>query len=78
MKKVINNLKEREKRLVFLKDTSLALCLFFNPFGFDAVQFYLITLTGSIWRANFALYCIAGLFFGCYILLSKKLNKKTT
>lgn len=76
--KVINKLKEKETRYVFLKEMSLALCLFFNPFGFDAVQYSLIGLTGSIWKANFVLYCIAGLFFGCYIFLSKKTNKKTT
>jgi hypothetical protein len=77
MVKVIKNLKQKEKRLLFLKDTTLALCLFFNPFGFDVVQYYLLTLTGNIWRANFVLYCIAGLFFGCYIYLSKKVSKKS-
>jgi len=61
----------------FYKDLSLALCLFFNPFGFDVVQYYLMELTGNIWRANLIMYCIAGLFFGSYIFLSKLLNKLT-
>jgi hypothetical protein len=46
----------------------------FNPFGFDAVQYSLILLTGSLWKANFVLYCIAGLFFGLYIYF-RKLSK---
>lgn len=71
----LKSLKDKNIRLNFYKDTSLALCLFFNPFGFDAVQYYLIELTGNIWRANLIMYCIAGLFFGCYILLTKLLNK---
>ena len=69
--------KLKEKKLSFYKDISLALCLFFNPFGFDVVQYYLLTLTGDIWKANFVLYCIAGFFFGCYILLSKKIKKSS-
>ena len=54
----------------------LMLALFFNPFGFDAVQYSLILLTGSLWRANFVLYCIAGFFFGLYIYYTKLSNKK--
>jgi len=55
---------------------SLFLALFFNPFGFDAAQYSLILLTGSLWRANFVMYCIAASFFGLYIYLLKQLNKK--
>jgi len=51
------------------------LALFFNPFGFDAVQYSLLLLTGSLWKANFVLYCIAGLFFGLYIWFTKRLSK---
>jgi hypothetical protein len=40
------------------------------------VQYYLIELTGSVWKANLVLYGIAGLFFGLYILLSRQLNKE--
>jgi hypothetical protein len=49
--------------------------LFFNPFGFDAVQYALMLWTGSLWKANFILYCVAAVFFGFYLYLSK-LSKK--
>ena len=58
-----------------LSQIFLMLALFFNPFGFDAVQYSLILWTGSLWKANFVLYCIAGLFFGLYIWFTKRLNK---
>lgn len=60
-----------------LSQIFLMLALFFNPFGFDAVQYSLILLTGSLWNANFVLYCIAAAFFGLYFYfrrLSKKVN----
>jgi hypothetical protein len=78
---VINKLKflkEKERRLLILKDSALMLALFFNPFGFDAVQYSLILWTGSLWYANFILYSIAGVFFGFYIYFTKLLNKKTS
>jgi hypothetical protein len=75
--KIIKNLKNKEHRMMILKDLFLMLALFFNPFGFDAVQYSLILLTGSLWRANFVLYCIAVFFFGLYFYYSKLLNKKT-
>ena len=53
----------------------LMLALFFNPFGFDAVQYSLILWTGSLWRANLVLYFIAGLFFGLYFYF-RKLSKR--
>jgi len=63
-----------------LKQNLATLCLmtamFFNPFGFDIVQWWLIQKTGSLWRANAALYCIAGLFFILYIVLRPKKEKK--
>jgi hypothetical protein len=55
---------------------ALMLALFFNPFGFDAVQYSLMLLTGSLWKANFVLYCIAGSFFGVYMWLGKVLAKR--
>ena len=58
-----------------LSQIFLMLGLFFNPFGFDAVQYSLILLTGSLWKANFVLYCIAGVFFGLYIYF-RRLSKK--
>jgi len=73
--KTINKLKDKSNRLMLYKDMALMLALFFNPFGFDAVQYSLILLTGSLWRANFVLYCIAACFFGLYIYFTKRLNK---
>jgi hypothetical protein len=58
-----------------LSQIFLMLALFFNPFGFDAVQYSLILLTGSLWKANFVLYCIAAGFFGLYIYF-RKLSKE--
>ena len=29
----------------------------------------------KLWKANFVLYCIAGLFFGLYIWFTKRLSK---
>jgi hypothetical protein len=59
-----------------LRQNLATLCLmtamFFNPFGFDLVQYWLIETLGSLWKANFALYCIAGVFFGFYIGLTRK------
>ena len=67
--------KNRTWRSTFLDNISqvcLMLALFFNPFGFDAVQYSLILWTGSLWKANFVLYCIAALFFGSYFYFRKK------
>jgi hypothetical protein len=72
----LKNLKKREHRLPLIKDLFLMLALFFNPFGFDAVQYSLILLTGDLWKANFVLYCIAGFFFGLYIYYTRLLNKE--
>jgi hypothetical protein len=58
-----------------LSQLFLMLALFFNPFGFDAVQYSLMLWTGSLWKANFILYCIAAVFFGFYLYL-RKLSKK--
>lgn len=65
--------KARLKKLLTenLSVKFLMLAMFFNPFGFDIVQYQLIHLTGSLWNANFVLYCLAGLFFGLSILLRK-------
>lgn len=54
----------------------LMVAMFFNPFGFDIVQWWLVQQTGSLWKANAALYCIAGLFFRLSILFRPK-NKKS-
>jgi len=70
--------KNRTWRKTFqdtLSQIFLMLALFFNPFGFDAVQYSLMLWTGSLWKANFILYCIAAVFFGFYLYL-RKLSKK--
>ncbi len=64
----------RTWKQIFLGNLSvkfLMLAMFFNPFGFDAVQYYLITTTGSLFYANLILYCISGLFFGLYFIFRK-------
>jgi len=70
--------KNRTWRKTFQDNLSqifLMLALFFNPFGFDAVQYSLMLWTGSLWKANFILYCIAAVFFGFYLYL-RRLSKK--
>jgi hypothetical protein len=71
----LKKLKDREKRLMFYKDTSLMFAMFFLPFGFDIVQYYLISITESIWSANIIMYFISGVFFTSYFLLLKYINK---
>jgi len=51
-------------------DTISTLGMFFSPLGFDAVQYILIKLTGSLFGANLALYCLAAFFFGLYFIFS--------
>lgn len=48
----------------------LMMGMFFNPFGFDAIQIMLIKLTGSYYGANLVLYCLAVSCFGFYFLFS--------
>lgn len=73
--KKIKKLGNKEKRLTFYKDTSLMFAMFFLPFGFDIVQYYLITITGDVWKANIIMYFISGLFFTSYFSLRRRLNK---
>ncbi len=48
----------------------LMLGMFFNPFGFDAIQIMLMNLTGSYLGANLILYCLAVFCFGLYFYFS--------
>ena len=48
----------------------LMLGMFFNPFGFDAIQIMLMNLTGSYLGANLILYCLAAFCFGLYFYFS--------
>lgn len=54
-----------------LATLSLVVATFLNPLGFDAVQLTMIRLTGSYWRANLSMYCLALFFFGLYFYLSR-------
>ena len=49
----------------------LMLAMFFNPFGFDIVQYQLVCLTGNLWKANLILYFVSVLFFGLSFLSQK-------
>jgi hypothetical protein len=72
----LEKLKNKEKRLVFLKDTSLMLAMFFLPLGYDALFKLMMEVTGSYWGADIIFYSISGCFWLLYILLTKHLNKK--
>lgn len=57
---------------------SMMIALFFNPFGFDIVQIWLISLTGSLLGANLILYALAAAFFGLSLFFRWrfKMNQK--
>lgn len=64
-------------RKVFKENLSvkfLMLGMFFNPFGFDIIQYQLYLITGSLWWANLILYCVSVLCFGLSFYL-RKLSK---
>jgi hypothetical protein len=67
-------------RLGKIAGVCVLIAMFLNPFGFDAVQYWLINQTGSIYKANFVLYVASASLFGCGIFLrqlSKKYEKKS-
>lgn len=53
----------------------LMLALFFNPFGFDAIQYSLILWTGNLWKANLVMYFIAASFLGLYFYFRRCSNR---
>ena len=55
--------QERNARLERLAVWCTYIALFFNPLGFDFVQYWLYDRLGSIWAANFILYMLAASFF---------------
>jgi hypothetical protein len=59
-----------------LANWSMMIALFFNPLGFDVIQYWLTTITGSLWYANLVMYVMAGLFFGLAILFRWRSRKK--
>jgi hypothetical protein len=78
MVKKLKKLKDKNKRLLFYKDTSLMLAMFFLPLGYDALFKLMMEVTGSYWGADVIFYSISGCFWLSYILLTKYLNKKET
>lgn len=74
----IKSLKQKEKRVIFYRDMSLMLAMFFLPFGYDALFKLIMDLTGSYWAADIVFYSISGCFWLSYILLTKHLNKNKT
>lgn len=71
----LKKFKDKEKRLIFYKDTSLMLAMFFLPLGYDALFKIMMELTGSYWGADVVFYSISGFFWLSYILLTRYLNK---
>jgi len=76
--KKIKSLKEKNKRIIFYKDTSLMLAMFFLPFGYDALFKLIMDLSGSYWVADIVFYSVSACFWCSYILLTRYLNKKET
>jgi len=74
--KTVKKLKKRESRLIFYKDMSLMLAMFFLPFGYDALFKLIMDWSGSYWVADIVFYSISGCFWLSYIILSKYLNKQ--
>jgi hypothetical protein len=74
----LKKLKDKNKRLLFYKDTSLMLAMFFLPLGYDALFKLMMEVTGSYWGADVIFYSISGCFWLSYILLTKYLNNKKT
>jgi len=54
------------------KNTFLAISLFINPFGYDALFAYTMHVTGAFWKANLIFYSIALMFFSVYFYIHKK------
>jgi hypothetical protein len=70
--------EKKEKPFKRLSNIFMFFALFTNPFGFDIIQYWLLTLTGNLWRANFVLYCVTGVFFGLsayFTFLSRRIDK---
>jgi hypothetical protein len=73
----LKSLKDKEKRLIFYKDISLMLAMFFLPLGYDALFKLIMDMSGSYWVADMIFYSISGCFWLSFIFLTKYLNKKT-
>ena len=76
VKRIVNALGEKTRKITFLRDTSLMLAMFFLPFGYDALFKLVMEISGSYWVADIVFYSISGLFWLCYIFLTRYLSKK--
>jgi hypothetical protein len=74
--KITEILKDKERKLLLFKETSLMLAMFFLPLGYDALFKLIMDVTGSYWAADIVFYSISGCFWLSYILLTRYLNKK--
>jgi hypothetical protein len=72
----IKSLKQKETRMLFFKDASLMLAMFFLPLGYDAIFRFMMNITGSYWGADIVFYGISSFFWLSYILLTRRSNKK--
>lgn len=70
--KVIQKIKEN------ISTWLLMIAMFLNPMGFDIVQYWLISQTGSLWRANAVLYFVAAVLFGLSIYFRRRFKIKPT
>jgi len=66
--------KKQTKDLRSSRDISLMLAMFFLPLGYDLLFKTLLNITGSFWLTDIIFYCISGLFWLFYFLLSKTLK----
>jgi hypothetical protein len=76
LKEKLQKLKIKRERIIFYKDISLMLAMFFLPLGYDALFKFIMDITESYWMADITFYSISGCFWLCYILLTKYLNNK--
>ena len=75
VKRTIEKLQTKATRIVFYRDLSLMLAMFFLPLGYDALFRLMMDITGSYWGADVVFYSISGFFWLSYILLTKYINK---
>jgi hypothetical protein len=69
------NKRNTLRRVNSLRDISLMLAMFFLPLGYDLLFKTLLNVTGSFWATDIIFYCLSGVFWLLYWLLSKYSNK---
>ena len=55
--------------LVNVRESVLALALFFNPLGYNELFAFIMNYTNSYWITSCIFYVIAGTLFGIFLLL---------